>query len=166
MRAGKGDETLSLLQVAVEQAPTLRPIARASILYQLAVSMSARDRWQEAAAAYAACDDAITLGQDIARISRVQVLLGRGRAQQHLGNKAQAIEFYDLASSLTDIASVHEDLIHVYEQIGAVDQVGRERQWLQAYREALIAKERAAAAEERAASRRAKTLLPRPEKND
>jgi len=159
--ADKRDDAMRHLRSARERTEMLRPLARASLEYQLAVCLSAQNLWQQAADAYAACDR-ILLGGGGVPASRVQALLGRARACQNLGNTEEALSYYQQAGALTDTPSIHEGLLGVYRQLDSTDLIQQEEAWLRAYRDALIARARERAAQERAASRQKGGLLPLP----
>jgi len=159
---GRWDDAMGHLRAPRERPEILRPLARAAVEYQLAVCLSARNLWQQAAEVYAACDRILVGGGDVP-VSRVQALLGRARACQNLGNIAEALSYYQQAGASTDTPSIHEDLLSVYRQLHSTELIQQEEAWLRAYRDALIARARAYAAQERAASRQSGRLLPLPE---
>ncbi len=131
---GKQDDALAKLKEAAPDARTQGGVGAASVFYQMATLLAAKNDWQAAADAYADSSDALSSDQSAMMIGgRAQALLGMGRAYEQLGKMEEAIMWYTAASDASDVPSIHDELKMTFQRLGKADLVQRETEWRQNY---------------------------------
>jgi len=140
LREGKTEEGLRHLRQATEAPEKLGAVGAAAAFYEMAVFTSARNEWAKAADLYARADKCLREGG--LPQSRVQILLGLGRAQENLSREYaqqgktqeaaaaadRAAEWYTLASKATEDRWVHEQLQATFARLQKPDLAEREGQ--------------------------------------
>lgn len=150
-REGDRERALSLLEEAAPAAREIGDLAAASVFYQLATLLAARNEWEEAADAYAQSHDALSHSEMSIPAGRSQALMGMGRSYENLGNIEDAVTWYQAAGDASETPSIHEQLLATYKRLDKAELVEREQEWLAEYREEELARQRQLEAQQRAA---------------
>ncbi len=148
---GKQDEALAKLKEAAPEARTEGGLGAASMFFQLATLLAARNEWQAAADAYADSSDALSSDQSALMVGeRAQALLGMGRAYEQLGQMDEATMWYTAASDASEVPSIHDELKMTFQRLGKADLVQREVEWKQNYEQLQRERQQAMEAQQKA----------------
>ena len=144
---GRQDEALAKLKEAAPEARADGGIGAASVFFEMATLLAARNDWQAAADAYADSGDALA-SDDAALMAggRAEALLGMGHAYEQLKETDEAVMWYTAASDASEVPSVHAELKTTFQRLGKQDLVERETAWMQNYEQ--LQRERQKAMEE------------------
>ena len=142
LQEGKEEEAIALLQEAAVGLGRQKGLAAATVFYQLATLLEARDEWEEAVGAYQSSYDMLAGSRGEMPGGRPLVLISLGRCYERLDDVEEALDWYEIASSISDLPGVHTQLQGIYERLGEEDRAAGEQRWLDEYREAELERQR------------------------
>ena len=151
LQEGKEEEAIALLQEAGVGRGRQKGLAAATVFYELATLLEAREEWEEAVGAYQSSYDMLAGSGGEMPGGRALVLISLGRCYERLDDIEEALDWYEIASSISDLPGVHTQLQGIYERLGEEDRAADEQRWLDEYREAELERQRELAALEEGA---------------
>ena len=155
LQEGREEEAIGLLQGAAAGPERQRGLAGATIFHQLGALLEAREEWEGAVEAYQSSYDMLAGSGGEMPGGRALVLISLGRCYERLDDVEEALDWYEIASSVSDLPGVHTQLQGIYERLGEEERAAGEQRWLDEYREAELARQREMEALEEGASEEA-----------
>lgn len=162
LRVGNQDEALPHLEKASQQAAKLGGAAAACVYYQLAKMLAARNRWEEAAEAYALSGDSVLREEMQLPGARAQALMGMARSYEHLEDTDQAILWYRAAGDASGVLLTHRELLAAYQRLGQDDLAAQEQEWIDSYEEAMRERDKMLEEQQRALEQQRPPAAPAP----
>lgn len=150
LEEGKSEEALAKLQAAAEELMRRKGVASAVIFYQLASLLEAQEDREAAVEAYESSYDSIAGAEAGVPGAQEEVLMGIARCYERLGDVAEALDWYQILSDMSQDPAEHIQLQGIYERLGKDELAASERAWLDEYREAELARQREIEAQQRA----------------
>ncbi len=142
LQEGKEEEAIALLQEAAVGPGQQKGLAAATVFYELATLLEARDEWEEAIGAYLSSYDMVARNGGEMPGGRALISISLGQCYERLDDVEEALDWYEIASGASDLPGVHTQLQGIYERLGEEDRAAGEQRWLDEYREAELERQR------------------------